>query len=74
MGNVYFKMNRYEQSIDNYNKAIFYKPDYEAAYNNRAFVYLNTGNKKSGCKDAKKACEMGICDLLKVAQSKGDCR
>jgi len=73
-GYAYFKTSQYEQSINSYSKAIIHKPHYADAYSNRGFVYLNTGNIKSGCRDAKKACELGSCKLLKAAISKGDCK
>ena len=59
--------------IEDYDNAIIYKPDYTAAYSNRAFIYLNMGNTKSGCNDARKACGFGNCRLLKLAEDKGVC-
>jgi tetratricopeptide (TPR) repeat protein len=73
-GNAYVKTGQYDLAIDDYNKAINHEPDYAEAFNNRAFVYLSIRNLNSGCKDAHKACELGSCNLLKAAKSKGDCR
>jgi tetratricopeptide (TPR) repeat protein len=73
IGITYFDLGQYQLALDNYNEAINIKPDYSYAYNNRAFVYLNTGNIESGCKDAKKACELGNCTALQAATGKGLC-
>jgi ribosomal protein L30E len=43
------------------------------AYNNRAFIYLNTGNKFSGCSNALKACKLGNCKTLIWANSNRLC-
>ena len=32
------------------------------------------GNKKLGCSDEQKACELGMCKILEMAKGKGDCR
>jgi tetratricopeptide (TPR) repeat protein len=74
IGITYFDLGQYQLALDNYNEAINIKPDYSYAYNNRAFVYLNTGNIESGCGDAKKACELGNCTALQAATGKGFCR
>lgn len=63
-----------DDAMAHYNKAIELKPDYAEAYNNRAFVYLNRGNEKQGCLDARKACEMGNCRILDGARARGFCR
>ena len=60
-------------SIDDFNKAIELKPDSTDAYNNRAITYFNQGNKKPGCRDAQKVCELGNCVTLEVAKGKGYC-
>ncbi|MCX6224008.1 MAG: tetratricopeptide repeat protein, partial [Bacteroidia bacterium] len=63
-----------EEAIYHYNEAIRLKPDCAEVYNNRAFVYLNQGNKELGCRDAQKACELGNCRILKGAKIRGFCR
>ena len=72
-GFVYFKFDLYQQAFDDYSKAIALEPDNADAYNNRAFVYLNMGNSISGCKDARKACELGSCATLQSVAGKGLC-
>jgi len=37
-------------------------------------LYFMTGNAESGCHDAKKACEMGICKALDWALKESYCR
>ena len=70
---VYSKIGQYQLAIKDYSKIISLEPDYAGAYNNRGAVYLNMGNNKLGCRDAQKACERGVCKILKIARSKGDC-
>ena len=73
-GNAYFALGNYKQAIEDYGRAIEIDPDYAEAYNNRAVVYLNQGDNISGCRDARKVCELGNCKLLEMAKGKGDCR
>ena len=70
---VYLSQKRYQEAVGDYSRAISLKPDYVDAYNNRAFVYLNQGDHLSGCHDAKQACALGNCQILKTAKSKGYC-
>ena len=71
---IYLSQRRYQEAIGDYSRAITLKPDYADAYNNRAFVYLNQGDMVSGCRDAKKACELGNCSTLQAVGAKGLCR
>ncbi|MCX5849222.1 MAG: tetratricopeptide repeat protein [Deltaproteobacteria bacterium] len=73
-GRAYNIMGQYQSSIENYNETIRLKPDDADAYNDRAIVYLNQGNKKIGCHDAKKACAMGVCKALVMAKNNAICR
>ncbi len=74
-GTIYYnKLNQHQKAIDDYNKAITLKPDFADAYHNRAFVYLNQENRLSGCRDARKACELGLCAAMMNAQARGMCR
>jgi len=72
-GGTYFRIGQYQTAINDYNEAIRLKPDYADAYNNRAFVYLEQGAKEVGCSDARKACGLGNCRILKGAQVRGLC-
>lgn len=73
-GFIHLQSGRYPQALEDYTQAIRLKPDYANAWNNRAFVYLKTGNLESGCADARKACDMGMCNTLQLAHSNGLCR
>jgi tetratricopeptide (TPR) repeat protein len=73
-GNVYSMMGIYQKALEDFNEAIRLKSDYVDAYYNRARVYLNHGDKISGCRDARKACELGNCTLLEIATGRGVCR
>ncbi|MCX5848823.1 MAG: tetratricopeptide repeat protein [Deltaproteobacteria bacterium] len=73
-GLAYSELGQYQSAIEDFNKAIFLKQDYANAYNNRANVYLKQKNNISGCRDARKACELGDCKILETAKAKGLCQ
>jgi protein O-mannosyl-transferase len=73
-GIIYAKLAFYQKAIDDFNEVIRLKPDYAKAYNNRALVHFNMINPESGCSDARKACEMGVCATLEFAKGKEYCR
>jgi protein O-mannosyl-transferase len=62
-----------EEAIYHYNEAIRMYPDFANAYNNRGSAYFNQDNRISGCRDAKKACELGTCVILEAANGRGLC-
>lgn len=72
-GIAYSKLDQYQQAINDYTEVISLKPNYAEAYNNRGAVYLTQGNTRLGCLDARKACELGKCRLLKLAESNKAC-
>ena len=73
-GAAYKGLGHYKQAIEDYGRAIESKPGYTEAYLKRGLVYLNQGDKISGCRDARKACELGNCKLLEAANTRGLCR
>jgi tetratricopeptide (TPR) repeat protein len=73
-GIAYTKLGYYQLAIDDFTKATDIKQDFANAYNSRGAVYLHQGNRKAGCWDAQKACELGNCEILEVAKYKRDCR
>ena len=72
-GIVYSHMGIYQKAIEDLNKAIALKQEYADAYNNRGAAYLLQGNTEIGCPNVQKACELGSCNALKVANDKGYC-
>ncbi len=72
-GNVYNKLNQYQKALEDYNRALILKPDDIRAYTNRAILYFNHHNENLGCLDSKRACELGDCRILKIAQGKAYC-
>jgi len=72
-GALYIQLGWYQQALNDYTTAIQLKPDYADACNNMAFLYLKKGNIESGCKAAKKACELGTCKTLEWANAYGHC-
>lgn len=73
-GIVYAVKGQYDDAISDFSKAIELNPDYVEAYVNRGFVYMvNLKNKKKGCSDWKRACELGLCEKYNLAKNYGDC-
>jgi len=72
-GNIYVVTGEYLLAIENYNTAIRLMPDYAYAYGNRGFAYLETGNGEQGCRDVRRACELGSCKGYTAAKSRGLC-
>jgi tetratricopeptide (TPR) repeat protein len=72
-GIAYTLLLQYQRAIVDYNKAISLKPGNVNDYYNRGYVYFKQGNKKLGCRDAKKACDSGNCKLSELAKNKGYC-
>ncbi len=73
-GIVLFKLGKRQKALEDFSKAIHFNPRFADAYNNRAVVYLNQNNIVSGCLDARKACELGICTTQQAAATRGLCR
>ena len=72
-GVAHTSLLQYQRAIDDFSKVIILKPDNVEAYKCRGYVYFNQGNRKLGCSDAKKACDLGNCQLSEMAKGKGDC-
>ena len=72
-GVAYALLLQYQRAIDDFNKAIRLKPDNVNAYNSRGYVYFKQSNKKLGCQDAKKACNLGDCKLSELSKGKRYC-
>ena len=73
-GTTYSELGRYQHAVADFNESIRLNPGYPDAYKNRGIAYLLQGEKEQGCSDFKKACALGDCKLLELAESKGDCR
>jgi regulator of sirC expression with transglutaminase-like and TPR domain len=73
-GRAYAKTGQYQQAIRDYDETIHLKPDHADAYNNRGAIFLNLGNRERGCLDARKACELGNCKILNIAERSRVCR
>jgi len=66
-GVAYSKIGEYQRAIEDFSKAIHLLPGYADSYFKRGAVYLGQGHKEAGCRDARKACELGNCALLEIA-------
>lgn len=73
-GFAYTKLREYKRAIPDYDEAIRLKPDYVVAYNNRGLNYLLLKKAKLGCRDIKKACSLGSCEVLDTVKDQGLCR
>jgi len=62
-----------QRAIEDFNEAILLKPNDALAYTNRAGAYFMQGNKKLFCRDVQKACTLGDCKLLEMANGKRYC-
>jgi tetratricopeptide (TPR) repeat protein len=73
-GVAYAKLNQFKPAIEDFNHVIKLQPDLEQAYESRGIIYLSQGNKESGCRDARKACDLGNCELWQFVKNHGLCR
>ena len=48
-------------------------PENSKAYISRGQIYYEKGKNKKACRDFKKACELGNCDMYEKAKKNGDC-
>lgn len=73
-GLAYKKTELFELALGDYNKAIRLEKGFAMAYNNRGFLHLIIfEDKAKGCKDWKRACELGICKNYEMAKENEDC-
>lgn len=54
-GNAYYDLGNYRLAVDDFDKAIEFKPDYATAYSNRGAVYNHLGNYKKAIEDFDRA-------------------
>ena len=73
-GLTYRELGQYKLAIEDYTETIRLKPDYAKAYAQRGFAYLKQGNNHLGCSDIQKACELGECEVYKLAKDGKLCR
>ena len=73
-GIAYGKIDRTRSEIEDYSQTLQLKPDYAQALNSRAASYFRQDEKLSGCRDAKAACKLGVCQTLEGARTRGICR
>jgi len=57
-GIAYAKLNKYEQAIEDFSKAIELDPDFAEAYNNRGLSYAELNEHEQAIKDYDKAIEL----------------
>ncbi len=74
LGNAYAALSQDRYAIKNYNEAIRLKPNFARAYEKRVLLFFKKGDKASGCRDARKACELGSCAKLEEMIKKRSCR
>lgn len=72
-GKAYASLGNDQKAIQDFNEVIHLAPNDPEAYLNRAIIYFKQGNHKPGCRDAQKACELGLCEELEEGKNKGYC-
>ena len=72
-GVAYMMLGYYEKALDDCNKSILLNCNDGDTYNNRAFIYFGMGDISSGCRNAGKACKLGVCNTLTWAKNNGYC-
>jgi len=72
-GIAWAALHEYRKAIEDFTSAISINKNYADAYNNRGLTYFNQRKKESGCRDVRKACELGNCRGLELAKSMGLC-
>lgn len=69
----YQMLQDYENAITDYTQAISRKVGFPEAYINRGELNYLLGKEAKGCKDLKRACDLGVCAPLKKYESAGKC-
>lgn len=64
-GFIYGNLHEYDKAVVYLNQAIKLNPNNAKYYAARTAAYLALKNQKEAAKDARRACEMGDCKLLK---------
>ncbi|NLD37797.1 MAG: TonB family protein [Desulfatiglans sp.] len=72
-GNAFRNLEKYIEAIADYTKVIELDKNYLQAYNNRAVAYNKLNDSENMCLDLKKACNLGDCRGLELAQKAGKC-
>ena len=63
---IYIEMEQYGYAIDDCYEIIRLEPKDASAYHMRGYAYYYQGYLYPGCDDARKACRLGNCKLLKI--------
>ena len=73
-GNAYGEKGRVDRAISDFDKAIELDPDYAKAYTSRGIAYLlHLKDRKKGCLDFRRACQLGDCRGYEKAKRAGIC-
>ncbi len=72
-GFAYGQQGQWDEAIADINRALELNPRYAMAYNNRGWYMLMLEDTTKVCSDAKRGCELGVCDLSNETKSRGVC-
>ena len=73
-GNIYTELRQFQHAINDYNKVLHLNPNHVDAFKNRGISFLLQGNRKLGCHDLQRACELGSCEMIEEAKALRYCQ
>ncbi len=72
-GDAFRNLGKYSEAVADYTKVIELDKSFLQAYNNRAVAYNKLKDTENMCLDIKKACDLGDCRGLELAQKAEKC-
>ena len=68
------RSEKYQQAVEDFNKAISLGPTEADYYKGRGFTYLRLKQYGPMCQDYQKACSLGDCELLESVKKEKLCQ
>lgn len=73
-GNAYTALRKYDEALQDLDRAVRLKPDFAASYHNRGLAFYGLGRTEEGNTDMKKGCAIGFkpsCEALELIRNNG---